>query len=359
MTNNNRHKVTTACQNCQRSKIKCSGEIPCRRCSKLDKKCKPGKPGRKRGPPIGRSRNFRMESVYNNNDPQVQEVQEELRNLKNTSFVHPVTGNSSNSGYQNVDASRRENDCAIYLIDMSKGDEKNDQNSSNQPNKIQQPSINKQKQRQYRYIKPKPSNLPTGASASNSSNSYQSNVYPVMGYTSNSGDQNIDYRSPASAKTRHENDCDTYLIDMRKGDKDNEKNDRNSSSQPNKREQPPSINKQKEKQFRHIKPKHSNLPTGASTSNSSDSYQSNVYPVMGYSSNSGDQNVNCRSPASVKTRRENDCDMYLIDMSKDDKGNEKNDRNSSNQPNKREQPSINKKQFRHIMPKHSNLPTGA
>ncbi|RIA81038.1 hypothetical protein C1645_576923 [Glomus cerebriforme] len=93
MTNkNNRIKVTTACQNCQTRKVKCSGEIPCRYCSKTGKKCAPGKPGKKRGPPPGRevkSRNShsRMESLYNNKDPQ---VQEELRNFKNT-----------NSGYHN------------------------------------------------------------------------------------------------------------------------------------------------------------------------------------------------------------------------------------------------------------------
>ncbi|RIA90520.1 hypothetical protein C1645_151247 [Glomus cerebriforme] len=236
--NNFRLKVTTACQNCQRRKIKCSGEIPCRYCSKVDKKCEPGKPGKKRGPPPGqeviRSRNSRMESVYNNKDPQ---VQEELRNLnydKNTSF----------SG---------------------------------------------------------------ASSTSNSSNSYQSNLYPVMGYSSNSGYPNVDYRSSAphqsissdnylSVKTRREDgefssnssyitelsegsrllntkmsqhdielDCAMYLIDMSKGDKGNGKNDQNSSSnQPNKREHPPSINKQKQKQFRHIEPKLSNLPIGKS-----------------------------------------------------------------------------------------------
>src|SRR3954462_8041954 len=81
---NYRLKVTTACQNCQRRKIKCSGEIPCRYCSKVDKKCEPGKPGKKRGPPPGqeviRSRNRCLESVYCQNadkDP----GREELRHL--------------------------------------------------------------------------------------------------------------------------------------------------------------------------------------------------------------------------------------------------------------------------------------
>src|SRR5581483_5494625 len=66
--NNYRLKVTTACQNCQRRKIKCSGEVPCKYCSKVDKKCEPGKPGKKRGPPPGqeviRNRGTRIEYVH-------------------------------------------------------------------------------------------------------------------------------------------------------------------------------------------------------------------------------------------------------------------------------------------------------
>ncbi|CAG8612237.1 15738_t:CDS:1, partial [Dentiscutata heterogama] len=75
-----RLKVTTACQNCQRRKIKCSGEIPCTYCLKLDRECQPGKPGKKRGPPPGqeiiRSRNSRLESIINDavRDPKKREA---------------------------------------------------------------------------------------------------------------------------------------------------------------------------------------------------------------------------------------------------------------------------------------------
>ncbi|KAF0503995.1 gpi mannosyltransferase 2 [Gigaspora margarita] len=75
-----RLKVTTACQNCQRRKIKCSGEIPCTYCVKLDRECQPGKPGKKRGPPPGqeiiRSRNSRLESIINDaaRDPKKREA---------------------------------------------------------------------------------------------------------------------------------------------------------------------------------------------------------------------------------------------------------------------------------------------
>ncbi|CAI2168287.1 7543_t:CDS:2 [Funneliformis geosporum] len=84
---NNGHyrlKVTTACQNCQRRKIKCSGEIPCTYCLKVERPCEPGKPGKKRGPPPGtevlRSRSNRMETVYYSaiKDPQ---LKEQLRHL--------------------------------------------------------------------------------------------------------------------------------------------------------------------------------------------------------------------------------------------------------------------------------------
>ncbi|CAG8496783.1 1887_t:CDS:2 [Funneliformis mosseae] len=76
---NSRLKVTTACQNCQRRKIKCSGEIPCTYCLKVERPCEPGKPGKKRGPPPGqeviRSRSSRMETVYYSaiKDPQLKE----------------------------------------------------------------------------------------------------------------------------------------------------------------------------------------------------------------------------------------------------------------------------------------------
>src|SRR5436853_6601297 len=95
--NNYRLKVTTACQNCQRRKIKCSGETPCKYCSKVDKKCEPGKPGKKRGPPPGqeviRSRTSRMESVYNNKDPQVQEELRHLNNYERNSAFTPIMPN--------------------------------------------------------------------------------------------------------------------------------------------------------------------------------------------------------------------------------------------------------------------------
>ncbi|CAG8787546.1 10172_t:CDS:1, partial [Cetraspora pellucida] len=75
-----RLKVTTACQNCQRRKIKCSGEIPCTYCVKLERECQPGKPGKKRGPPPGqeiiRSRNSRLESIISDavRDPKKREA---------------------------------------------------------------------------------------------------------------------------------------------------------------------------------------------------------------------------------------------------------------------------------------------
>ncbi|CAJ0749504.1 7383_t:CDS:2 [Entrophospora sp. SA101] len=53
MAGQNRTKVTTACLNCQKRKIKCSGTPPCGYCLKLDKPCVPGNPGKKRGPPPG------------------------------------------------------------------------------------------------------------------------------------------------------------------------------------------------------------------------------------------------------------------------------------------------------------------
>ncbi|CAG8460627.1 18951_t:CDS:10 [Dentiscutata erythropus] len=66
---NLRRNVTTACQNCQRRRIKCSGGTPCTYCLKLDRECQPGKPGKKRGRPSGeeiiRSRNSRLESIIN------------------------------------------------------------------------------------------------------------------------------------------------------------------------------------------------------------------------------------------------------------------------------------------------------
>ncbi|CAJ0749597.1 19287_t:CDS:2, partial [Entrophospora sp. SA101] len=60
-----RLKVTTACGNCQKRKIKCSGETPCSYCVKINKPCLPGKPGKKRGPPPGTEVNKNRKKFIN------------------------------------------------------------------------------------------------------------------------------------------------------------------------------------------------------------------------------------------------------------------------------------------------------
>nr|CAG8543836.1 13132_t:CDS:2 [Entrophospora candida] len=57
--------VTTACGNCQKRKIKCSGETPCSYCVKINKPCLPGKPGKKRGPPPGTEVNKNRKKFIN------------------------------------------------------------------------------------------------------------------------------------------------------------------------------------------------------------------------------------------------------------------------------------------------------
>nr|CAG8545137.1 1467_t:CDS:2 [Entrophospora candida] len=59
------NEVTTACGNCQKRKIKCSGETPCSYCVKINKPCLPGKPGKKRGPPPGTEVNKNRKKFIN------------------------------------------------------------------------------------------------------------------------------------------------------------------------------------------------------------------------------------------------------------------------------------------------------
>ncbi|CAG8485061.1 12526_t:CDS:2 [Acaulospora morrowiae] len=120
-----RLKVTTACQNCQRRKIKCSGEIPCTYCRKLDRQCEPGKPGKKRGPPPGqeiiRSRTSRIESVMNGavRDPN---LREQLRQINvdgiNPEFRHKFDRLLNNSNQKGD----REHQLVDYLTEASGSD---------------------------------------------------------------------------------------------------------------------------------------------------------------------------------------------------------------------------------------------
>ncbi|RHZ49473.1 hypothetical protein Glove_520g16 [Diversispora epigaea] len=122
--NNYRLKVTTACQNCQKRKIKCSGETPCSYCIKLEKDCKPGKPGKKRGPPPGqeiiRSRTSRIESVINDAaiDPN---VREQLRNVEG---IEPEVRNRLffNKGSETIMSSIGASDSDLTFIDSGDHD---------------------------------------------------------------------------------------------------------------------------------------------------------------------------------------------------------------------------------------------